>query len=69
MDLFERKMKSWNNFDHHEDMNVLQSIWAFKFKRLPDGIICKFKDGFCVRGDQKIEDIDFSETFATVIQW
>ena len=32
--------------------NILQSTWAFKRKRYPDGSLQKYKARFCVRGDQ-----------------
>ena len=38
-------------------MNVIQSIWAFKLKRFPDGLIKKFNARFCARGDQQLEGI------------
>ena len=50
-------------------MNVIQSTWAFKCKRFPDGLIKKFKARFCARGDQQIEGVDFFETYAPVVQW
>ena len=31
--------------------NVLQSTWAFKRRRYPDGLLKKYKARFCVRGD------------------
>ena len=50
-------------------MNVLDSVWAFKIKRFPDGLVKKFKARFCVRGDQQLEGVDFFETYAPVVQW
>ena len=38
--------------------NVLQSTWAFKKKRYPDGCLKKYNARFCVRGDQQIEGVD-----------
>ena len=55
--------------DRSEDMNVIDSIWAFKLKRFPDGMIKKFKARFCARGDQQLEGVDFFETYAPVVQW
>ena len=60
-------MNAWEVVDHTEEMNVLQSTWAFKVKRFPDELIESFKTQFCARGDQQIEDIDFFETSAPVI--
>ncbi len=45
------EMDAWDVVDRTYDMDVLQGIWAFKIKRLPDGLIKKFKARFCARGD------------------
>ncbi len=45
--------------DRKDDMNVINSTWAFKCKHYPDGLIKKFKARFCGRGDQQLEGIDF----------
>ena len=62
-------MDAWEVVDQTEDMNVIDSIWAFKLKRYPDGLIKKFKARFCARGDQQLEGVDFFETYAPVVQW
>jgi hypothetical protein len=45
---------------------VLQSIWAFKRKRYPDGRVRKLKARICLRGD--LQEQVF-ETFAPVVSW
>jgi hypothetical protein len=62
-------MDAWEIVDQEEGMNVIDSIWAFKLKRFPDGMVKKFKARFCARGDQQLEGIDFFETYAPVVQW
>ena len=62
-------MEAWEVVDRGSDMNVIDSIWAFKLKRFPDGMIKKFKAWFCARGDQQLQGIDFFETYAPVVQW
>jgi len=62
-------MDVWEVVDRTDDMNVIDSIWAFKLKRFPDGMVKKFKARFCARGDQQLEGIDFFETYAPVVQW
>jgi histone deacetylase 1/2 len=52
-----------------EGANILDSVWAFKRKRFPDGRVRKLKARFCVRGDQQIEGVDFFDTFAPVVAW
>ncbi len=51
------------------DKNVIESTWAFKLKRYPDGLAKKFKRRFCAWGDQQLEGIDNFETYAQVVQW
>ncbi len=60
---------AWEVVNCKDDMNVINSTWAFKCKRYPDGLIKKFKARFCARGDQQLERIDFFETYAPVVQW
>ena len=45
--------------DRTDDMNVIDSIWAFKLKRFPEGMVKKFKARFCARGNQQLEGVDF----------
>jgi hypothetical protein len=60
---------AWEVVDCVDDMNVINSTWAFKCKRYPDGLIKKFKARFCARGVQQLEGIDFFEIYAPVVQW
>eukprot|EP00956_Cyclotella_meneghiniana_P042975 scaffold249367_cov117-Cyclotella_meneghiniana.AAC.2 len=63
-------MDAWEVVDPDDStMNVIDSIWAFRLKRFPDGKAKKFKARFCARGDQQLEGIDFFETYAPVVQW
>ena len=62
-------MDVWEVVDRTDEMNVIDSIWAFKLKRFPDGMVKKFKARFCARGDQQLEGIDYFETYAPVVQW
>ena len=32
-------------------------------------MIQKFKTMFCARGDQQLEEVDFFDTYAPVVQW
>lgn len=65
-----QSMDVWEVVDRDDaTMNVIDSIWAFKLKRFPDGMVKKFKARFCARGDQQLEGIDFFETYAPVVQW
>ena len=64
-----RDLDSWELVPRTPDMNVLPSTWAFKCKRMSDGLISKFKARFCARGDRQKEGIDFFETWAPVVSW
>ena len=50
-------------------MNVLDSVWAFKIKRYPDGNLRKLKARFCVKGFQQIEKVNYFETYSPVVSW
>jgi hypothetical protein len=63
------KMDCWDVVDRPEGAHTIDSTWAFKIKRYPDGLIKKFKARFCVHGDQQIHGVDFFETYAPVVQW
>ena len=62
----DKQMKAWDVVSRTDNIHVLPSIWAFRCKRFPDGIVRKLKARFCVRGDRQIEDVDYFETFAPV---
>ena len=38
-------------------------------KQYPDGSLKKYKDCFCVRGNQQIEGVDVFDTYAPVVSW
>jgi hypothetical protein len=62
-------IEAWQVVNREDEMNVINSTWAFKCKRYPDGLIKKFKARFCACRDQQLEGIDFFETYAPVVQW
>jgi hypothetical protein len=43
---------AWEVVNREDDMNVINSTWAFKCEHYPDGLIKKFKARLCARGDQ-----------------
>eukprot|EP00957_Ditylum_brightwellii_P052671 3993020-Ditylum_brightwellii.AAC.1 len=49
--------------------NIIESAWAFKVKRFPDGGVKKRKAILYVRGGQQIKDVDYFETYAPVVSW
>jgi hypothetical protein len=44
-------------------------IWMYRRKRRPDGSLQKYKARLCVNGSRQIQGIDYTESFAPVIQW
>jgi hypothetical protein len=53
----------------NEGKPVIDSVWAFKRKRYPDGSVKKLKARFCVRGDLQKKHIDYFYTYSPVVQW
>ena len=49
--------------------NILDSTWAFRKKKYPDGSLKKYKARFCVRGDQQIDGVDVFEIYSLVVSW
>jgi hypothetical protein len=47
----------------------LDLIWTYRRKRRPDGSLKKYKSRLCVNGSRKIQGIDYTESFAPVVQW
>ena len=71
MELLESKMDPWEIIPRNEvgDSNVLDTTWAYKTKRYPDGRIRKYKAQICVRGDQQEHGFDYFDTYAPVVGW
>jgi hypothetical protein len=47
----------------------LDLIWTYRRKRRPDGSLNKYKARLCVNGSRHIKGIDYTESFAPVVQW
>eukprot|EP00957_Ditylum_brightwellii_P140797 10724894-Ditylum_brightwellii.AAC.1 len=71
------KLNAWEEIDISEvpyttdgiRRTVIESTWAFKVKRYPDGTVKKHKARLCVCGDQQVEDVDYFETYSPVVSW
>ena len=50
-------------------MNILSYTYAFKYKRFSGGHVKKSKSRFCAIGGEKIERVDYFETYAPVVIW
>jgi hypothetical protein len=47
----------------------LDLIWTYRRKRCPDGSLKKYKACLCVNDSRQIQGIDYTESFAPVVQW
>jgi hypothetical protein len=63
------KKNCWDVVDRPKDRSIVSSTWVFKIKRYPDGSLRKLKARFCARGFEQIEGVDYTETFAPVVNW
>ena len=48
---------------------TIQSIWAFKWKRLPDGTLNKHKARLCAHGGMQQWGVTYWEKYAPVVNW
>jgi hypothetical protein len=64
-----KSIDAWNVVEQEDDMNIINSTWAFKCKQYPNGLIKKIKSRFCAHGDKQLEGVDFFKTYAPVVQW
>ena len=69
LEMLTKHHDAWEVVDHEPWMNVLPSMWAFKCKQFPLGLIYKLKARFCALGDHQIEGIDYFDTFSLVVNW
>jgi hypothetical protein len=47
----------------------LDLIWTYRRKHRPYGSLKKYKAHLCVNGNIKIQGVDYTESFAPVVQW
>ena len=50
-------------------MNIIDSVWVDNIKHFPDRSLRKLKSRFFIKGFQKIEGIDYFETYSPVASW
>jgi hypothetical protein len=48
---------------------LLSSIWSYRRKRLPNGVLLKYKSQLCVNGKEQSFGHDYWETYAPVASW
>jgi hypothetical protein len=47
----------------------LDLIWTYRRNRRPDGSLKKYKARLCVNDSRQIQGIDYTQSFASVVQW
>jgi hypothetical protein len=47
----------------------LDLVWTYRRKRRPEGSLKKYKARLCVNGSRQIQGVDYTESFAPVVQW
>jgi hypothetical protein len=62
-------LDAWDIVPREEATNIIDSTWAFKRKRFPDGSVRKYKARLCVRGDQQVQGVDYFKTYSPVVSW
>ena len=66
------QLNTWSivNRDKSKDQSaILHSTWVYKIKRLPSGLIDKFKARLCARGDLQQHGLNYSKTYSPAVQW
>lgn len=48
---------------------LLSSIWSYRRKHLPNGVLSKYKSRLCVNGKEQAFGRDYWETYAPVAAW
>ena len=64
-----RNIGSFKMIKRSDGTNILDSTWAFRRKRYPDGSLKKHKARFCARRDQQVDGVDVFETYIDVVSW
>ena len=60
---------AWDVIDRTDDMNVIYSKCAYRFKIFQEIPINKSKTHFCARRYQQLEGVLLFQTYALVVQW
>ncbi len=55
--------------DMPENTKTIMSIWSFKRKRYPDGMLNKHKARLCTHGGMQTWGTNYWETYAPVVNW
>jgi hypothetical protein len=59
----------WDGVDRPLDRPVNSGTWVFRIKRFPDGSLRKLKARLCATGYERTEGVEYTDTFAPVVNW
>jgi hypothetical protein len=59
----------WDVVDRPLDRPVNSGAWVFRIKRFPDGSLRKLKARLCATGYERTEGVEYTDTFAPVVNW
>ena len=62
------KQNTWNLVKSSFDAHIINNKWVYKIKLNNDNIINKFKVKYIAKGFKQIYNINFAETFSTIVQ-
>ena len=64
-----QKTEAWDVVKIPPGIKPIQSTWAFRCKRYPDGTVKKFKARVCIMGNRQTYGVEYFETWSPVVQW
>jgi len=62
-------MQVWEEVEREPWMRVIPSIWAFRQKLFPDGLMRKLKARLAAGGHKQEKNVDYWDTYAPVVNW
>ena len=61
--------ETWSLVERRPDMKLIDSKWVFRIKNDSTGNVCRYKARLCAHGFMQRQGVDFTETFALVVQY
>lgn len=52
-----------------EGQKVLRAVWSHRRKTTPDGVVYRHRSRICADGSQQTYGMDYTETYAPVVNW
>jgi Reverse transcriptase (RNA-dependent DNA polymerase) len=51
------------------DVKSIKTVWSFKCKCRPNGLLLKHKARLCIHGGMQEKGVNFWETYSPIVQW